>query len=137
MKSFFSILLLTMLLCSCLESENRFPQSWKLDGHRTYSFGGDTGFIATPDSSYTYLFRSDGTFLKTVGTETSSGSFVREKRDYMTHGKKTMYLLNFSENKLVHSCSAQTEQLVIAEDGVLSGGSAPCDGPTNYYSLQK
>lgn len=137
MKSSICILLLTFLLFSCIESENKFPQKWKLDGHRTYGFGGDTGFIATPDSSYTYLFNSNGTFLKTVGSETSSGSFVKEKREHMTHGKKTVYILNFTENKLVHSCSNLVEQLMMDEAGVLSGGSAPCDGPTNYFSLQK
>lgn len=135
MKSPFSILLLASLLFSCIESENQFPQTWKLDGHRTYGFGGDTGFIATPDSLYTYLFNSDGTFLKTVGAETSTGSFVREERIYDTHGKKTVYILNFNEDQLVHSCSNLMEQLERDEAGVLSGGSAPCDGPTNYFSL--
>lgn len=137
MKNTLLFLLLSFLFLSCIEDEKQFPQTWKLDGHRTYGFGGDTGFIAAADSSYTYLFKSDGTFLKTVGDETSTGSFVREERIYETHGKKTVYILNFIERKLVHSCSDLMEQLELDEAGVLSGGSAPCDGPTNYYSLVK
>jgi hypothetical protein len=108
-----------------------------MSGYQTWGFGGDSGLIATPDTAYTYLFRSDGTFLKTVGNETSSGTYDREKRIYDTHGKKTVYLLNFSEDRLVHSCSGSTEQLALDESGTLSGGSSPCDGPTNYYSLVK
>lgn len=137
MKSSLFVLPLTVLFFSCIEFENKFPQTWKLDGHRTYGFGGDSGFVATPDSTYSYAFNSDGTFLKTVGMETAIGSFVREERNYETHGKKYVYILTFNENKLVHSCSNLMEQLALDNSGVLSGGSAPCDGPTNYFSLAK
>lgn len=137
MKSSLSILLLIFIMLSCIESENQFPQTWKIIGHRTYGFGGDTGLISTPDSTYTYLFNRDGTFLKTVGKETATGTYEREKRDYQEGGKRTVYILLFPDGKLAHSCSGQTEQLFLDNDGILSGGSAPCDGPTNYFEIVK
>lgn len=125
---------------SCQENEGpvgQFPQTWKLAGSQTYAFGGDTGFQAIIDSSHTYLFKKDGTFLKTVGDENASGTYQTEERIYEVGGKRTTYTLFFPDDDLRNSCSANIEGMFIDENKMLAGGSAACDGPTNFFSLEK
>lgn len=134
------ILLLAIFAFSCQENEgpiDQFPQTWKIAGWQSSGFGGDIGFQPITDSTYTYLFKKNGTFLKTVGEESASGTFQIEVLNFEVGGKRTTYTLFFPEGKLTNSCSANVEGMYIDDNKMLVGGSAACDGPTNFFSLVK
>lgn len=138
MKPIIIILLVAFFAFSCQENDgpiDQFPQTWKIAGWQTYGFGGDSGFQAISDSSYTYLFKRDGTFLKTVGNETISGTYRTEVLIYEVGGKRITYTLFFPEARLTNSCSANIEGMFIDDNKMLVGGIAACDGPTNFFSL--
>ncbi|UZD21650.1 hypothetical protein PBT90_19235 [Algoriphagus halophytocola] len=130
--------LLSIFTFSCQEDEkpyNEYPQTWKIAGWRVFGFGGDSGFQTISDSSYTYLFKKDGTYVKTVGEESTSGTYKQEFKIYEVGGERKEYILNFEEDILRHSCFANREYLFIDENGMLVGGSAPCDGASLYFTL--
>ncbi|MFC5626803.1 hypothetical protein [Algoriphagus winogradskyi] len=134
------ILLITTIIFSCQENQDpydEFPQTWKIAGWQRIGFAGDSGFQSVTDSSYTYLFKKDGSFLKTVGDDSIIGFFEKEELIYEVGGKSTHYKLFFPEDRLRNSCSANLEYLTIEENGMLVGGSAPCDGPSIYLALVK
>ena len=133
-------LLLALFAFSCQEDQepiDQFPQTWKIAGWQNSGFGGDLGFQPISDSTYTYLFKKDGTFLKTVGDESIAGTFRTEVLNYEIGGKRTTYTLFFPEDKLRNSCSANVEGMYSNENLMLVGESAACDGPTNFFSLMK
>ncbi|WP_092894336.1 hypothetical protein [Algoriphagus aquimarinus] len=117
--------------------EKKFPQIWKLVGKSSYGLGGDSGFQAISDSSYFYVFKKDGTFLKTVGNETTSGTFQLEDLIHGTNTKGTSYTLTFLDDLLRYSCYPNLEHLHLNMDNLLVGGSDPCDGITLYFSNEK
>ncbi|SFU08280.1 hypothetical protein SAMN04489724_3794 [Algoriphagus locisalis] len=138
MRRYIFILVITVIAFACQGSQDptdEFPQTWKIAGWQIMGDAGDSGFQSVTDSSYTYLFKKDGSFLKTVGNESTIGSFEKEELIYEVGGKKTNYKLFFPENKLVNSCSTNLEYMTINENGMLVGGSAPCDGPAIYLTL--
>lgn len=138
MKSLIAVLLVALFAFSCQENDGpigQFPQTWKIAGWQIMGDAGDSGFQSVTDSSYTYLFKNDGSFLKTVGIETTSGTFKKEELIFEVGGKRTIYTLFFPEGRLTNSCSANVEGMFIDENILLVGGSAACDGPTNFFSL--
>lgn len=87
------ILLLAIFAFSCQENEgpiDQFPQTWKIAGWQSSGFGGDIGFQPITDSTYTYLFKKNGTFLKTVGEESASGTFQIEVLNFEVGGVKEL-----------------------------------------------
>lgn len=135
-----SILVLAFLSISCQTEKNlieKYPQTWKLVGKSSYGLGGDSGFQAISDSSYSYVFKKDGTFLKTVGKETTSGTYQLEDLIHGTNRKGTNYTLTFPNDELRYSCYPTLEHLHLNEDSFLVGGSGPCDGITLYFSNKK
>lgn len=140
MKLTLSILIIAFFFISCQTEKNvveRFPQTWKLVGKSSYGLGGDSGFQAISDSSYSYVFKKDGTFLKTVGNETASGTFEIGDVIHGTNTKGTNYTLAFPDDELRHSCYPNLEYLHLNTDNQLVGGSGPCDGITLYFSKGK
>jgi hypothetical protein len=99
MKRFIIILVIATVTFSCQEDQppfSQFPQTWKLAGWRSYGFLGDSGFQPISDSTYTYLLKKNGTFLKTVGKESTSGTYQTEVLIFEIGGKKNSIQLNFS-----------------------------------------
>jgi hypothetical protein len=138
MKSLLFILFIGIFAFSCKEDQEplgEFPQFWEIAGWQSYRSFVNTGFQAISDSSHTYLFKRDGTFLKTVGTESISGTYQTEVLIYEMGDKRINYHLFFPEDKLRNSCFANRENLYINENGMLVGGSAPCDGPAVFFKL--
>ncbi|WP_439488570.1 hypothetical protein [Algoriphagus sp.] len=131
--------LISILVMSCQEDEEPhdiFPQTWKLAGWQAYGVEEDSEFQPISDSTYIYLFKSDGTFVKNVGEESTAGTYQTEVLIYEVGGERKHYNLIFPEDKLRHSCHANREYLQIDENGMLVGGSAPCDGPALFFRLQ-
>jgi len=140
MKRFIIILVIAIITFSCQEDQtpfSQFPETWKLAGWRSYGFLGDSGFQPISDSTYTYLFKKNGTFLKTVGKESTAGTFQTEVLIFEIGGKRTQYNLIFPDDKLIDSCFGISEKLYINENKMLVGETAPCDGPTLFFSLAK
>ena len=144
MKHSVYFILLAIIAFSCQDNQDpfdefadKFPQTWKISGWQSQGQAGDSGFQSITDSSYTYLFKKDGSFLKTVGNESINGFFEKEELIFEVGGKRTIYTLFFPEAKLINSCSANMEGMFIDENGMLVGGSAPCDGPSIYLALVK
>ncbi|SFA76611.1 hypothetical protein SAMN04489723_101232 [Algoriphagus aquimarinus] len=140
MKFLICILVIAFFSISCRTEKNlekKFPQIWKLVGKSSYGLGGDSGFQAISDSSYFYVFKKDGTFLKTVGNETTSGTFQLEDLIHGTNTKGTSYTLTFLDDLLRYSCYPNLEHLHLNMDNLLVGGSDPCDGITLYFSNEK
>lgn len=133
MKRSIFVILISIIAYSCHEDQiprKHFPQTWKIAGWRSYGFGGDSGFQSITDSTYFYVFKKDGTFTKTLGTQSTAGT-------YKLGTDKIYYDLIFPDGKLVDSCYGNTEKLTIGEKKMLVGGSAPCDGATLYFKLDK
>ncbi len=83
------------------------------------------------------MFKKDGTFLKTVGDESASGTYQIEMLIFEVGGERTTYTLFFPEDDLINSCSANVEGMYIDDNKMLVGGSAACDGPTNFFTSVK
>lgn len=140
MRNSIFILVLAIIAFACQESPDptdEFPQTWKIAGWQIQGDAGDSGFQSVTDSSYTYLFKKDGSFLKTVGNETTSGTFKKEELIFEVGGQRTIYTLFFPEAGLSNGCSANVEGMFIDENGLLVGGSAACDGPSVFLTLVK
>ncbi|MEB2778935.1 hypothetical protein U3A58_00910 [Algoriphagus sp. C2-6-M1] len=134
------ILVIVLIAFACQESQDptdEFPQTWKISGWQSEGQAGDSDFQSVTDSSYTYLFKKDGSFLKTVGIETISGTFKKEELIFEVGGKRAIYTLFFPEPRLSSGCSANVEGMSIDENGLLVGGSAACGGPSIYLTLVK
>lgn len=111
-----------------------FPQRWEL----TTMIGSIPGAVFEDDEllwQETITLKSDGSFIKVRLIDNKrlegTGSFVFSEEN------NDMYLtLEFdSETDLIESCSGEkiTESFFMPTTNLLSGGSAPCDGPGLFY----
>jgi len=137
MKQSICILFLAISTFSCIDYDdplNEFPQTWNIVGWQDFSSGGTSEFQPIRDSIHSYVFKVDGTFLKTIGSETTSGRYITEIVDYEVIGERKHYSLIFPDEKLINSCSKVKEYLFVDGD-LLVGGDAACDGTSTYFSL--
>ena len=107
------LLLMTTIVFSCQENHDgsgefadEFPQTWKISGWESQELTGDPSFQFVIDSSYTYSFKKDGSFRKTVGYVPINSFFEKEELIFEVGGKRRIYTLFFPEAKLINSCSA-------------------------------
>lgn len=139
MRHSICILFLAIIAFSCEDHEedplSEFPQTWNIIGWQDFGIDGDSGFKAIRDSTHSYVFKVDGTFTKTVGSETASGRYKTEIVVYEVVGEQRYYSLIFPDEKLIHSCSKVKEYLFV-DEGMLIGGDAPCGGTSTYFSLE-
>ena len=147
MKYIFHLVLASFLvLSSCSKdndtlvnkdfTSNDFPQTWKLI-KMTGSVQGFESEGEDMDWQENYLFRSDGTFLKTRITEgeseSASGSFIFDSQNQN-------FLLSYNQvNNITGSCSSDAkEHLYFPQNSlILLSNWWACDGPGLFYERIK
>lgn len=93
------------------------PQTWKLVGVQSPRLMGDQNFQPISDSSYTYVFKKDGNFSKTVGTETSWGTYQIDTQVYAEESTAIRYALHFPDDRLRDSCYPNQEEWISEKNG--------------------
>lgn len=133
--SFFS-----MLSCSenndAAESQdlalNDFPQTWELT-KMTGSIEGSERVGQEMAWQESYLFKSDGSFLK---TRITAGESVTASGNYIYESEHRNFLLDYAQTKnITGSCfSDAQEQLYFNEErDILMSTWRECDGPGLFY----
>ena len=130
-------LLVAALLFSCIDDvdnvEEQYPQQWQLV-RMTGSLNGSEKSGRYLDWQEFYLFKADGTFLKSRvqdGIRTSvTGTFVREDTE-----DEHLLILTFDEaSEIIGSCDPELkESLILLSSSLLISSWPACDGPGLEY----
>lgn len=117
-------------------SVNNYPQTWKLI-KITGSMAGSESVGQEMEWQENYVFKSDGSFIKTRNTdgksESASGSYIFE--DNIQN-----FLLEYNESSpIIGSCGpANKESLYLNEESkILQSNWWACDGPGLFYERLK
>ncbi len=136
MKHLILFLLLAVFAFSCDFNDYPDPvsgkQKWVIAG---YQEGGvsNPSYISIRDSAYVYSLSSDGTFRKSIGKQSISGTYEERFEDGL---RKFIFQYESANAQLIHSCSNDQEQYFLNSKGQLTGTWDACDGAKLYFDKQ-
>jgi len=147
MKTLLSFLLIfAFLMASCSKSNNTltsedlsiniYPQTWKLV-KMTGSLEGSESAGDDMDWQENYVFKSDGSFLKTRITEEEIES---ASGNYSFDESTQNFILNYEQaSVIIGNCGSNTEESLYfnKESKILQSNWWACDGPGLFYEREK
>lgn len=145
MRLSYPFVLMVLFLNSCSNTDsdietskfmaNEFPQKWKLVKMAGSMAGSETtGADMTWQENY--IFKSDGSFVK---TRTVNGESNSAKGIYNFHEEQQAFVLDYdTSSSLIENCTtANNEYLYLDEDHhYLINSVQACDGPGLYYEIK-
>jgi len=136
MKNLITFLIFAVFAFSCDFDEQPEPresvQKWVIAG---YQKGGvsNPSYVTIQDSAYAYSLSSDGTFRKSIGEKSISGTYEEKFEEGL---RKFHFQYENVDSELIHSCESDQEEYFLNSQGQLTGTWDACDGDKLYFDKQ-
>lgn len=142
MKNSLWILFASLIFFSCEEFSNpdinELPQQWILKGYKS-SWVAQDDLTPITDSTYYYNLNVDGSFVKTIGKYSLTGTY-----DFYTYEGRNYVSLDYDEESfalseewgswgLIHYCGQDHEIFTVLSSKTIHGNWGSCDGPILYF----